>query len=232
MTTFTRLLLNPRTREGRKLLTDPQSMHAAVRACFPPDLGDQHERILWRVDSQGHEHRLYIVGPETPTCTPLVEQAGWSTRPAETADYEPMLNSLRQNQFWRFELVANPTYSEPTKGQRGKVKAHVSAAHQLEWLYKRSANAGFVLPDRNTDSFEQALKAVAEPRVMERRMISFSKGRRSSGHRVRIAQARFSGVLQVTDADILRQTLTQGIGRARAYGCGLMTLAKIQADNA
>ena len=45
---------------------------------------------------------------------------------------------------------------------------------------------------------------------------------------MRIAKARFTGTLRVTDAAKLRTALTQGIGRARGYGCGLLTLAPVR----
>lgn len=43
---------------------------------------------------------------------------------------------------------------------------------------------------------------------------------------VRITTARFEGELTVVDAAALRHALMYGIGRARGYGCGLLTLAK------
>lgn len=68
------------------------------------------------------------------------------------------------------------------------------------------------------------------PQILERKTLDFQKssqaGKRRS--RTRIVQARFSGVLEVSNADALRTTLQQGIGRARGYGCGLMTLARIK----
>ena len=78
MSTLTRIYLNPRKRGGRKLLTNPEAMHAAVRSAFPPDIDASSARVLWRADSQGDEHILYIVGPvSTPICT-------WRWRPAAT----------------------------------------------------------------------------------------------------------------------------------------------------
>lgn len=215
MTVFTRVLLNPRTKGGAKLLTNPQAMHAAVRAAFPPDLDESSGRVLWRVDNHGHEHALYIVGPEKPTTRHIVEQAGWETRPGESADYSRLLGSLMKGQRWRFELVANPTYSEPTPGKRGKVKAHVSVTHQLEWLDKKAVSAGFAVDP-------------GEVAVTERTTEHFYRGSQRSGRPVRIAKARFAGTLEVTDAEALRRTLVDGIGRARAYGCGLLTLAKVE----
>lgn len=233
MSTLTRISINPARRNGRKLLTNPQAMHAAVRASFPPDIAEDGARVLWRVDTQDHESVLYIVGPEKPTGAVIVEQAGWESRPAQTADYGRFLDSLMKGQRWHFEIVANPTYSEPN-GKRGKVKAHVSARHQLDWLYKHAPKAGFALAPRIDDSCtdeERSRWAVSDaPMVMERWTDVFGKGNESRGSRnqVRIAKARFSGTLEITDADAIRHSLTHGIGRARAYGCGLLTLAPVK----
>ena len=127
MTTLTRLYINPRKRGSRILLTNPQAMHAAVRAVFPPDIDESEARVLWRIDQRQHEHVLYIVGPELPDATHLMEQAGWDTRPAQSASYDRMLNSLMVGQRWHFELVANPVKSVAGKrGTRGKIMPHVT----------------------------------------------------------------------------------------------------------
>lgn len=229
MTTLTRILLNPRTRGGRKLITDPQSMHAAVRACFPPGIDESDSRVLWRVDKRDHETILYIAGPEKPTCQHVVEQAGWESRPAQSADYDRFLNTLMRGQRWHFEMVANPTYSEWKKGERGKVKAHVSIAHQISWLYKKAETSGFALAPRIDDTTSDAERsrwsAHDEPQVLERWTDTFRRG--GSQRPVRIAKARFAGTLEVTDPGALRRSLTLGIGRARGYGCGMLTLARI-----
>lgn len=233
MSTLTRISINPARRNGRKLLTNPQAMHAAVRASFPPDIAEDNGRVLWRVDPQDHESVLYIVGPEKPTGALIVEQAGWDSRPAQSADYDRFLNSLMKGQRWHFEIVGNPTYSAPN-GKRGKVKAHVSVRHQLDWLYKQADRAGFALAPRIdddcTDEERARWSAGDAPMVMERWTDVFGKGKESRGSRnqVRTAKARFSGTLEVTDAAALRGALINGIGRARAYGCGLLTLAPVQ----
>ncbi|WP_258184643.1 MULTISPECIES: type I-E CRISPR-associated protein Cas6/Cse3/CasE [unclassified Bifidobacterium] len=45
-----------------------------------------------------------------------------------------------------------------------------------------------------------------------------------------LASATFDGVLVVDDPDLLRHALVEGIGRAKGYGFGLMTLVPL-ADN-
>lgn len=81
MITFSSIPVNPHKRGGRRLLSNPQAMHAAVRACFPPDLAEHDARVLWRVDRFGEAFTLYIVGPEAPDLDVVGDQAGWPSRP-------------------------------------------------------------------------------------------------------------------------------------------------------
>ncbi|WP_127452791.1 type I-E CRISPR-associated protein Cas6/Cse3/CasE [Streptomyces sp. B29(2018)] len=46
---------------------------------------------------------------------------------------------------------------------------------------------------------------------------------------VHLRTATYDGLLDVTDPDALRQPLVEGIGHGRAYGCGLLTLARCDA---
>ena len=37
----------------------------------------------------------------------------------------------------------------------------------------------------------------------------------------------FEGILEISDEEVFKQTLVDGIGREKAYGCGLLTLARL-----
>ena len=224
MITFTRMLLNPSTRSGRKLLLNPQAMHAAVRAAFPSDLDEEGVgRILWRVDSMGHGHVLYIVAPEPPVLGHLHEQCGWPTRPAQTADYGPLLDSLQRGQEWRFRLRANPVKSVKGVAGRGVVRPLAGAAAQVEWLRTRAEQHGFEVPQALDDEPASVLATVTD-----RSDLAFARvdRRTSQPGRVSIRAVQFDGLLRVTDVDALRGALLRGIGRGKAYGCGLLTLQR------
>lgn len=225
MITFSRILLNPQKRGGRTLLTNPQAMHAAVRACFPPDLDQTKARVLWRVDRREHEHVLYVVGPEDPDRAIIVDQAGWPSRPGETADYRPLLDGLHVGHERAFRLTANPVKSLPADGaKRGKVVPHVTAAQQQAWLIEKAPFWGFEIRTVESEAGDQP-----DVLVDHRQDLSFErKGPEGSGRgRVTLRVASFAGSLRVTDLDLFRQSLTQGVGRGRAYGCGLLTLARL-----
>ncbi|MFC0862382.1 type I-E CRISPR-associated protein Cas6/Cse3/CasE [Sphaerimonospora cavernae] len=42
---------------------------------------------------------------------------------------------------------------------------------------------------------------------------------------IRHAVVRFDGTATVTDADLARRAVLEGIGRGKSYGCGLLSLA-------
>ncbi|WP_349632395.1 type I-E CRISPR-associated protein Cas6/Cse3/CasE [Streptomyces lydicamycinicus] len=43
--------------------------------------------------------------------------------------------------------------------------------------------------------------------------------------RITHARTRFDGIAHIKDTELLRQRILDGIGRGKAYGCGLLTLA-------
>jgi len=219
MSFLTRMPLNPARRGTRSLLASPQSMHAAVLASFPPDVGtdDSEGRVLWRVDRDTpHEVFLYLCSPRRPDLTHLVEQAGWPTSSSwQTRDYAPLLDRLAVGQRWAFRITANPVrrVRDEKHPDRGAVRAHVTASQQVEWLVSHAAAAGFAVP--------QTPDGQAAVQVAERSVRTFAR----QTAMVTVATARFDGVLEVRDDTLLRRTLVAGLGRAKSYGCGLLTLA-------
>ncbi len=221
---LSRIQLNPRRRDARHLLASPQRLHAAVLASFPdPPTGDTagDARVLWRLDTEADGRvLLYVVSPDRPDFAHLAEQAGWpSTERGVTKDYDAFLGRLAAGQRWAFRLTANPTqYVRPESGGRAKRVAHVSVPYQEKWLTERAEPAGFRIARTTIGESESAVLTVTRRSTQQ-----FS--RRGTSRPVTLAVAQFDGVLDVLDADALRRTLVSGIGPAKAYGCGLLTLA-------
>lgn len=221
---LTKMSLNGRRRGAMKLLSSPQAMHAAVQSSFAPgSLEAAGGRALWRVDQLGqHEISLYVVSPVEPDLTHLVEQAGWQVGEMwQTRDYKPLLSRLEAGQRWAFRLTANPVFSGYKQGRDWtdtKPLAHITVEQQRQWLLDRAVRAGFRIADDGHG--EAAL------RVVGRSTLRFTK----AGHRVVVGTATFEGTLEVADPAVLATTLSRGLGRAKAYGCGLLTLAPLSTD--
>lgn len=198
-------------------LASPQKLHAAVESSFPPDLSEK-SRKLWRVDRLGNDMYLLVLSNGKPDFSHIIEQFGWpgAEQKWETKSYIHLLERIEAGQRWQFRLRANPVHSvkqtgdlqaqEPAK--RGKVYAHVTVSQQENWLLERAAKCGFKLQE---GSF----------RVVQQEVRRFWRQQKP----VTLGIATFEGTLEVSDAALFLRTLACGIGRAKAYGCGLLTIA-------
>lgn len=220
--------LNIARRGTRHLLASPQRMHAAVEASFPAltqGSGEASGRRLWRVDDGNPNPILYVVSDSAPDFTHIEEQAGWPTQPSwAVADYSPLLSGLSEGQLWEFRLAANPVHSvRQDDGKRSKRFAHVTVAQQEAWLAQRADKLGVAFDVGISSAEDSHLDGGPAPtsfRIDERRLMKF----RRKNTTVTVRKVRFDGLLRVTDPQALREALLNGIGPAKAYGCGLLTL--------
>lgn len=143
-------------------------------------------------------------------------------------NYDALLDRVTKGQQWHFKLRANPARKAGVdKGRRhrsdgivGKVQGHVTASQQLQWLVDRSVVHGFrILEDE-----------YGQPNVVvkERHKEQFKRG----GATVTLVTAVFEGRLEVIDTKLFRDALCEGIGRAKGFGCGLLTIAPETRSNA
>ena len=220
---MSRIQLNPQRRGARHLLSSPQRLHAAVLGCFPaPPTGDRDgaARVLWRVDHDRERTLLYVVSPSEPDFAALAEDAGWpTTERGVVKPYQPLLDTLESGQTWAFRLTANPTRYLPGDDGRARRVAHVTVGHQEQWLRDRVERAGF------------RIAGESNLLVSRRNVETFTRRdtTRARTGTVTVAIAQFDGLLEVTDPQLLRTALVTGIGPAKAYGCGLLTLARTPA---
>ena len=202
------MALDPQKRRTMLALSYPSIFHGAVEQSL---LGKPGQK-LWRIDELRGSTYLMILSEEEPDLTRAVAELGFDGEAWESRDYSPLLNRIAEGTVWNFRLCANPTYSEMRPGQRGKVHAHRTPEQQLRWLFRQGEKNGFcVSPEAVT--------------VTKSQWYQFGKGNEDGAkHTVRLLAVTYDGILKVTDADLMKQALKQGIGREKAYGMGLMTL--------
>ena len=203
---LSRVELDDRNRRTMEALAAPQKLHGAVESAF----SGPRSRRLWRLDRLNGKLYLLLLSEDKPELAHLAEQFGPQQAQPQTRDYAPLLARIEAGSLWQFRLTANPTRSCPGSGARGAVRAHTTVAHQEQWLLDRAARHGFAL---TPESFA----------VTGSRWLQFHKGG-DRRHVVTLLSVTYEGVLEVTDAETFRQTLTQGLGRGKAYGLGLMTV--------
>ena len=87
---------------------------------------------------------------------------------------------------------------------RGKVRGQ----NQRQWLAERAEKHGFRL-----EGFD----------VVQSRWLRFYK---KNGRPVTLLSVTYEGLLEVTDMALFRDVMTNGIGRGKAYGQGLLTVMR------
>ncbi|MBT2384067.1 type I-E CRISPR-associated protein Cas6/Cse3/CasE [Streptomyces sp. ISL-11] len=235
---LTRFRINTARSEARRLLGSPHLMHGAVNMSFPePPPRDGHgPRVLWRVDSdRPADMKLFIVSPARPDLTHLVEQAGWPTLEAPgwtTFAYSEFLDALAAGDTWGFRLTANPVHniSKPTDkpGAPTRRAAHRTPRHQLRWLLDRQEKAGFAVVQKPSERRLTEFGDEHELVLRDQLPLQFRRPPAAQSKQdVRFTRVTFDGRLRITDPVVFRRTLTHGLGKAKAYGCGLMTLAPV-----
>ena len=245
---LTKFPINMTRRETRFMLSSPYRMHAAIAGSFASVTQEQDGRVLWRIDhGVNNTASLYIVSPNIPSLVGLDEQIGWPdlAQQWQTRDYAAVLDMLKEGQIFNFRLVANPIVNRRAitdKYGRSKRLPHVTTLQQSAWLMGSDAYTDAQLPVPEYLSHQSSSRAercgfevvkdketgVRRLAVSNTRTWSFKQGQ--GGNNIRLATAQYDGVLRVSDAGLMRHALTNGIGRGKGFGCGLLTIAPVESS--
>lgn len=204
---LSRLILNPRSRQVRAELINPYEMHRTLLRSVDADR--QEAGLLFRVDvARATGVPTVLVQSQVEPNWGYLQEAQAYLLPAhdDNPALKPFLPRLNAGQLLQFRLRANPTM----RRLDGKRVGRYREDEQREWLDRKLSLAGCRLT---------MCQIVKEDMV--------EAGKHEAGHRVKmpLLAVRFDGVLQVADPAALEQALRQGIGSAKAFGFGLLSLA-------
>ncbi|MBX7554392.1 type I-E CRISPR-associated protein Cas6/Cse3/CasE [Streptomyces sp. tea 10] len=210
--TLTRILLNLAHPTVRRDLADYTVLHRTVMQLLPDNLGPhprQKAGALFRLEPVNHQPMLLVQTRIPPDLASLPDDYGT----AATRDLTPTLDALIPGCRVRYRITANPsTRSRRAPGpgdkplpKHGRVLALDDTA-ALAWWQRRATQAGLRLNE-----------VILEHRPFRRPRT------KKPGPFHRLLQ--FDGTAVVTDPDALTDALLTGIGRAKSYGAGLLSLA-------
>ncbi|MEA4909280.1 MAG: type I-E CRISPR-associated protein Cas6/Cse3/CasE [Anaerolineaceae bacterium] len=218
---LSQLILNPRARMVRADLSRPYQLHQVIMSGF---FGcPEGERVLYRLDLSSRDGipRLLVKSDSLPDWSRLAVREDYLLKlPAgnpQVRIYDPQ---VRVGQRLAFRLLANPTRSQPAeqkqpgeKRKRGKRVSIGREEDQAAWLAHKAGDCGFRLHTLRL--------ANLGPQVFNIRRDEHET------HAVRFWAVRFDGELDVTDPDAFLGTLQQGIGSAKGFGYGLLSIAPL-----
>lgn len=231
---LSRLILNPRSRQVRRDIANSRELHRTIMKGFGQH-SDKNAReqfgVLFRLDVNERQNtiNLLVQSAARPDwdCLPAdylaqTEAANLSVRDDLAEKYANLENGVEL----MFRLRANPTkrlYAEVEAKERNPKKrgnrvALFKEAEQIAWLRQKSENGGFRLVE------VQIRQAAPNNKIVVRRAKDETPTNVSAD--MTFTAILFEGTLQITDAARFKQSLADGIGQGKAYGFGLLSVAR------
>lgn len=198
---LTQLVLNLRNKAARRDLADRFELHRTLMSAYPETLPPS-ERVLFRVETQRNK-------PVTVLLVQSQTEPNWEqVARMQTADYlastprvrSVSLPSLQTGQPAMFRLLANPTVK-----REGKRHALYSEQDCLAWLGRKGSLHGFEVAP-----LDVRLNKIGKV---------YGKKRKQVWHGV-----QFDGRLTVQDPSAFDDALRSGVGSAKAFGFGLLSI--------
>lgn len=204
---ISRVEIDTNNRKKTSELTHLGAYHNWIEQCFPSEiLEGKRSRKLWRIDKLQGKNYLLIVSEYKPEFEELEKYGVTGT--GQSKRYDDFLDGLKNGQELSFRLTANPVRFVKQDGKRGKVYPHITEEYQLQYLEKRAEGLGFSLLENNYQ-------------IVERDFVLLKK---KGGKKIRLARVTYEGRLAISNIDIFREILVNGVGREKAYGFGMMTV--------
>jgi CRISPR system Cascade subunit CasE len=189
-------------------ITDPYSLHRVVYSLYK-DVRDSDQKnasqssgILF-ADQGGdfHGRRILMLADRSPAEF-IDGQYGQVVSKAISEDF------LNHTQY-RFKVIVNPTRRDTASRKLMPVKGRESIA---QWFVDRGQKSwGFSV----------------SPKDLQVDNIEILRFNDKNQQLVTICRAHLQGQLNISDPAQFRNSFTQGIGRARAFGCGLLQIVPL-----
>lgn len=215
---------------AHELAQSPYAVHQWLWQFFP-NSEEQSRDFIFRRHALEQIPRFYVVSQRPPT----VFSEAWHV---QSRSYDPQ---LLEGQRLSFQLCANPVVTK--KNDAGKSQRHdvvIQAKKQLltergfnaeakwkewptedgkpllyelvqksciGWLQSRASSNGFTVVAASVDAYQQ---------------------NRAGKRDIRFSTVDFSGELVVTNPELFQQALFNGLGHAKAFGCGLLLVKRAE----
>lgn len=158
---------------------------------------DARPRLLFRQDKPAH--RILLLSERPPDYEAQLRTGHLLS--ARSKPFEPQVLSETE---LRFKLRANPTRKE----RGGTRRALNNGADQMEWLRRKGEQHGFSLVSAH---------------VVEQRYLLTGRGDNPAMQHLAVD---YHGRLTLQDSTLFLHTLSHGIGPAKAFGFGLLCVAR------
>jgi CRISPR system Cascade subunit CasE len=201
---LTKLTLNLRSAQARRDLGDAYEMHRTLVRAFASDPQDSPPRFLWRLEqtSDATQNPAVLTQSQTLADWSVLERLPNYLDCAAQTKLVNLAHLVCMDRRYRFRLLGNPTVK-----RQGKRLALLTQEEQIAWIERQGNNHGFRL-----------LSLTIRPQEL-------LQSNRAGQPPICVQRVCFEGFLVVCKTDAFEQALLAGIGPAKAFGCGLLSVA-------
>lgn len=188
----------------RRAMADRQQLHQLVTGLFHASRRDA--ALLYRYKAVGIKVLLYIYS-SLPIRQEELHRDMKLTGGREVTDW---LDGLQSGQTITFDLLTMPfkkVYDGTHKNSRRRVLRQPE--ERMVWLRRKAEQNGFTVLSVREDPAERI----------------FGNHSEDQGGKLFLDTWRYTGLLQITDAEMFREAVRNGIGPDKAYGLGMLLLA-------
>jgi CRISPR system Cascade subunit CasE len=199
---LSKLELNPASRQVIAELKNPYQMHRTLSKAFNRESDSyKRARVLFRVENlkNGSVPYALVQALVEPDWSFLDSNGSYLASPPQTKQVNPVFS---RGQLLRFRLLANPTVK-----RNGKRLGLQDTEQQIQWLRRKGEQHGFTLHSVDADFRGRAIS----PDI-------------NANH----IAVLFNGVLEVTDSVAFGSAVETGIGSAKGFGFGLLSVAPLR----
>jgi CRISPR system Cascade subunit CasE len=208
---ISRLILKSDERTTRMLRVNPYLLHQAVYQAFPDKENGGTGRVLYRQDTSRDDDTVILVQSEKPPDWPRATMLGNCL--LESPDLKEFAPVFKSSQHLYFHLRANPIVKRRTPDLTDtRRQGLLRESNQVEWLNRKATASGF---------------SIINCRVIPEGVVHDERGKETRG-KIRHYAVRFEGMLSVTDPVLFLEALKRGIGPAKGFGFGLLSIAPVR----
>jgi CRISPR system Cascade subunit CasE len=204
---LSKLVLNERDRKVRSDLGNAHNLHRSLMQAFP-DGHQENPRADWNIlFRQELDSDVILVQSDSEL------EPDWTQLPQGylanhfVKSFDLQTSQLKLGQVFQFRLKANPSKRDK---QSGKLIGMFHPPHQEAWLARKGIQSGFAI---------ETVDIIPTPNLYGTKAKGISP--------IKIFTVLYQGTLQVSDPALFVEAIRQGVGRGRSYGCGLLSIAKV-----
>lgn len=206
---LSKLSLDPRSRQVQAEISNRYELHRTLTAQFSEE---KREKIglLYRVELPNYNNEaitLLVQSQLDPSWDGLLDAKLLINQP-EIKSFDVIFS---EGSSYYFRLLANPTIRRSQTEGKGKRVGLYTPQEQQDWLFRKADQGGFKIIGTN---------------LLDLGFVESIKRKHNRTYAIKQLAVQFDGLLKVCNPEKFTAALINGIGSAKAFGFGLLSLAK------